>query len=54
VFSHPDEAAQAPVLPPTPLLGGLALAVLLLLLVWLGVYPGPALATLAGLLGYRF
>jgi NADH-quinone oxidoreductase subunit N len=46
-------AAGPPLAPPLSLLGGLLLAVLTILLVWLGVYPAPMMRMIqaAGLLG---
>jgi len=49
MFSHeeaPPAEAQR-----TPVLAGVALAVLMMLLVWIGVYPGPTLGTIARVVG---
>jgi len=47
VFAAPEP--DPPHIPRTPLAAALALAVLLLLVIWLGAYPGPAMETVAGL-----
>jgi NADH-quinone oxidoreductase subunit N len=55
MYAYLPEAppARAPLAPPLSLLGGLLLAALTILLVWLGVYPAPLMRMIqaAGLLG---
>jgi len=51
LFARPKSEVAAAPAEPVPFGTGLALAVLTVLLVWLGVYPGPFLNVLASLAG---
>ena len=51
LYLTPSEGEHPQPAPRVPFAAGLALGLLLVLLVWLGAYPGPAMDLIAGLVG---